>query len=193
MAEVRRILAVLWLAIGAAACGPDAEDRGAPPSLLLVVLDTTRRDAVSAYGAVEGTTPNLEALAAEGLRYDWALAPSPWTLPSHATLFTSLGLEAHGVGVTGRVVLGPGPATLAQQLADAGYQTVGFSENPLLTSSFGLARGFDRFGGEGCGARAPGRERSREWSTPERCASTSWPASRPGRATGTRNAPSSCS
>jgi hypothetical protein len=53
----------------------------ARPSILLVVVDTLRADAVSAYGAVEGTTPAFDALAAGGLLYERAYAPSPWTLP----------------------------------------------------------------------------------------------------------------
>ena len=112
------------------------------------MLDTTRRDAVSAYGALENTTPYLDSLAREGLLYEWALAPSPWTLPSHAALFTSLGPEHHGVGVGGRMVLGPQFTTLAQRLRESGYETIGFSENPLLASELGLASGFDQFGGE---------------------------------------------
>jgi arylsulfatase A-like enzyme len=116
--------------------------------VLLVVLDTTRMDAVSAYGLASGTTPALDALARDGLLYQWALAPAPWTLPSHATLFTSVGPERHGVGVAGRMVLGRDLPTLAERLGAAGYQTVGWSENPLVGAHVGLARGFDHFGGE---------------------------------------------
>ncbi len=105
-------------------------------------------DAVSAYGFVAGTTPSLDALAREGLRYQWALAPAPWTPPSHATLFTSVGPEQHGVGVAGRMVLGRDYPTLAERLSDAGYETVGFSENPIVGPQLGLARGFGHFEGE---------------------------------------------
>ena len=111
-------------------------------------MDTTRMDAVSAYGEVEDTTPYLDSLAAEGLLYRWALAPAPWTLPSHATLFTSVGPEEHGVGVAGRMGLSAAHATLAEQLRAAGYETVGFSENPLVMRGSGFARGFDEFVGE---------------------------------------------
>ena len=54
-----------------------------PPSILLVVFDTTRSDAVSSYGAVAGTTPYTDALAAAGLRYTHVYSNSNWTLPSH--------------------------------------------------------------------------------------------------------------
>lgn len=140
-----------WIAIGWAAattaCGPSREG-DTRPSVLLLVMDTTRMDAVSAYGEAEGTTPYLDSLAAEGLLYRWALAPAPWTLPSHATLFTSLGPEEHGVGVAGRMRLTSEHATLAEQLQAAGYETIGFSENPLVMRGSGFGRGFDDFVGE---------------------------------------------
>lgn len=121
-----------------------------------MVLDTTRMDAVSAYGFARGTTPSFDALAREGLLYRWALAPAPWTPPSHATLFTSVGPDQHGVGIDGRMVLGRDFPTIAERLSDAGYETVGFSENPIVGNQLGLARGFAHFEGESnaVGARA---------------------------------------
>jgi arylsulfatase A-like enzyme len=115
------------------------------PSILLVVADTLRADAVSAYGGIEGTTPAFDALASGGLLYGRAYAPSPWTLPSHASLLTGFGPDRHGVGIAGRMGLRAGLATLAQRLADAGYQTAGLSENPLISDLFGFERGFERF------------------------------------------------
>ena len=79
----RVVLASLLLA-AVSACSPEGEPaqpsaaaestsgQAAPghrPSFLLVVIDTLRADAVSAYGAVEGTTPFIDALASEGLRH----------------------------------------------------------------------------------------------------------------------------
>jgi arylsulfatase A-like enzyme len=109
------------------------------------VIDTLRADAVSAYGAVEGTTPSFDALASRGLLYERAYAPSPWTLPSHASLLTGLEADRHGVGIAGRMGLRAGFTTLAERLRDAGYQTVGFSENPLVSDLFGFDQGFERF------------------------------------------------
>jgi len=116
-----------------------------PPSLLLVVIDTLRADAVSAYGDVPGTTPNLDALAASGESYTRAYAPSPWTVPSHASLLSGLEIPAHGVGLGGRVVLPEAVDTLAERLRAAGYQTAGFSENALVSGDFGFDQGFDHF------------------------------------------------
>ena len=124
-------------------CSPEG---GEPrPSIVLVVIDTLRADAVSAYGAVEGTTPAFDALASRGLLYERAYAPSPWTLPSHASLLTGFEVDRHGVGIAGRMGLRAEFTTLAERLSDAGYQTVGFSENPLVSGLFGFDQGFERF------------------------------------------------
>jgi len=131
-------------AIGLLAACSD-EPRDLRPSIVLVAVDTLRADAVSAYGAVERTTPAFDQLAADGLVYTRAFAPSPWTLPSHASLLTGLGVERHGVGISGRMGLGEQLTTLAERLGQAGYQTAGFSENPLVSDLFGFAQGFERF------------------------------------------------
>jgi len=94
------LVSAIWLAGG---CAPEPGDQR--PSIVLVVIDTLRADAVSAYGAVEGTTPSFDALASEGLLYRRAFAPSPWTLPSHASLLTGFGPDRHGVGIAGRMGL----------------------------------------------------------------------------------------
>jgi arylsulfatase A-like enzyme len=126
-----------------------AADSGDPPpgnrapSILLVVLDTVRADAVSAYGRVEGTTPSFDALASEGVRYTQTFAPAPWTLPSHATIFSGLRVDEHRVAMPGRPELPDGIETLAEVLSDAGYETAAFSENAIVSDLFELLRGFD--------------------------------------------------
>src|SRR5205807_1041579 len=115
-----------------------------PPSVLLVVFDTTRSDAVSSYGHVPGTTPYTDVLAGAGLRYANAYANATWTLPSHATLFSGLLPSRHGVRCA-TDALPKSVATLAQKLRARGYQTMGASENPWLTDANQTTRGFDRF------------------------------------------------
>jgi hypothetical protein len=123
------------------AAGADGANR---PSFLLFVTDTTRADSTSAYGAVSGTTPALDALAAAGLRYRRTYANAPWTLPSHATLFT--GLLPHQHGVSWQRTTAPDElVTLAERLQDAGYQTVGFAENASVGSAFNLNQGCEHF------------------------------------------------
>ena len=116
-------------------------------SVILAVLDTTRADAVSAYGQVAGTTPTVDALARTGLQYDRAYSNAGWTLPAHASLFTGLLPSEHGVQ-SGSDKLDT-VLTLAEALQRAGYETIGIVENPWLTPTTGMARGFERFAAAG--------------------------------------------
>ncbi len=131
-----------WAAAFALAACAAHEER--QPSLVLVVLDTVRVDAVSAYGRVAGTTPALDRLAAEGVLYERAYAQAPWTLPSHATLFTGLPPEDHGVS-SRRLVASEELVMLAERLRDAGYETMGSSENPWIHPLTRMTQGFDHF------------------------------------------------
>jgi len=136
----RLLAAAFAAALGLAGCG----DRTEGPSLLVFVMDTTRADAVSAHGAVEGTTPHLDALAADGIRYRHARSQAPWTLPSHASLFTGRLPRTHRVDwahphASDELVM------LAERLRDAGFDTMGVSENAWIHPSFGMTQGFDRF------------------------------------------------
>jgi len=91
----RRLVAAAasaWLCLGWLACERAPIDPR--PSIVLIVADTTRQDAVSAYGRIEGTTPFIDSLAAEGALYEEAFAPAPWTLPSHASGLLAAGLVA---------------------------------------------------------------------------------------------------
>ncbi len=130
-------------ALSAPGCAPEPADPR--PSVLLVVVDTLRADAVSAYGRVQDTTPHFDALAAGGLLYSQAFSPSPWTLPSHASILTGLAIDRHGVGIGGRMGLPDAVETVAERLRGAGYQTAGFSENPLISHGFGMDQGFGQF------------------------------------------------
>ena len=115
-----------------------------PETVVMVVLDTTRRDQMGVFGGREGSTPNFDGLAQEGVLFGKARSHSPWTLPSHATLFTGLEPAEHGcnnatLAFDGRVPL------LAEEYRDAGYLTGGFSNNPWVSEDTGLSRGFEVF------------------------------------------------
>lgn len=122
-----------------------AEPTPSLPSVLLVVFDTARADAFSSYGAVEGTTPAVDALAANGTRFAHAFAPSPWTVSSHASIFSGLRVDEHGVGLDGVFHLPPDLETLAEIFQAVGYETAAFVENTMVAAEFGFDRGFDRF------------------------------------------------
>lgn len=154
----------LLLALLAHAAGAGAEDAGRP-SFLLFVMDTTRADSVSAYGAVRATTPAFDALAASGVRYARAYANASWTLPSHATIFTGLLPHQHAVDWS-RIHAADELVMLAERMRAAGYQTVGFAENEWLSDPFNLNQGFEHFEMVGV-LRQPFREALRRW-LPER-------------------------
>jgi arylsulfatase A-like enzyme len=140
--SVRRFVRLsLLLCLFGVTPGPAAADER--PSILLIVVDTLRAGAVSAYGEVKGTTPEMDSLAGKGLLYRNAHAPAPWTLPSHATLFSGLRVDQHRVGMPGRSRLPEAVLTLAEQLRAAGYETASFSENGVVSDDFQLLQGFD--------------------------------------------------
>ena len=126
-----------------------APGRRAGPHLVVVLIDTLRADVVGAYGDRTGLTPNLDRLAAEGVRFADLSAPSPWTLPSVATLMTGLEPQTHGAGrrfgefaPTG---LPGGARTLAETLRGAGFYNLGVYHNIYVTPAFGLQQGFDEY------------------------------------------------
>jgi arylsulfatase A-like enzyme len=147
-------VAVAWGA--GRSVGPALGPRGpGPPDVLLVVLDTTRADhAPAPAGATGRGTPALSRLAAEGARFTHAFAPSCWTVPGHATLFTGLPPWAHGSGWASPY-LSPKHATLAQRFSRAGWRTAGLSANPWISPEFGYDRGFEHFA-FGAGSERPG-------------------------------------
>ena len=120
------------------------DERSQYPDILLVVLDTARAQNFSCYGYDRLTTPRIDQIAAEGVLYQDAIAPSPWTLPSHASLFTGLFPSKHGAHEYHRY-LDNRHTTLGQFLRDQGYQTVGMSNNSWISNTFGFSRGFETF------------------------------------------------
>lgn len=116
-----------------------------PRDLLLVTLDTTRADAIGAYGADPSPSPVLDALAAEGTLVSDAHTVVPLTLPAHATLLTGRDPASTGVHLNLSGGLRPDVPTLATILHDRGFQTGAFLGAAVLGRTFGLDRGFDLY------------------------------------------------
>jgi choline-sulfatase len=146
------------------------------PSALLITLDTTRADALSCYGNPHGTTPYLDRLAAEGIRFDSAHTTVPLTLPAHTSMLTGLVPPRHGLRDNGIAALSPEARTLAEVARERGFQTAAFVGSIVLDPGLGLAQGFDVYdaplrpwdrGAEGVhGAERPASEvvdRALEW------------------------------
>ncbi len=114
------------------------------PNVLLIVLDTVRADHMSLHGYGRPTTPSLERLARQGIRFDGARATAPWTLASHASLFT--GRWPHELEVKWLTPLKGNAPTLSEYLGSRGYATAGFVANTFYCSyDTGLDRGFTHY------------------------------------------------
>lgn len=136
----------LILSLAAICCAGDAPaektDGEKKPNILLIVIDTMRRDHVGCYGYKRDTTPHLDELAKAGVRCDQMIATASWTIPSLMSIFTSLPPSLHNATSSQNKVV-PGLTTLAQELKKLGYQTAGVVSNPSAGAAFGFNKGFD--------------------------------------------------
>ncbi|MGQ4556562.1 sulfatase-like hydrolase/transferase [Halobellus sp. GM3] len=112
-----------------------------PENVLFVVMDTVRKDRLTPYGYDRPTTPNLAAFAEEATVFEQAVAPAPWTLPVHASLFTGMYPSQHGADQENPYL--EGATTLAETLSAAGYDTACYSSNAWITPYTHLTDGFD--------------------------------------------------
>lgn len=115
-----------------------------PPNVLIYLVDTLRPDHLGCYGYPAPTSPHLDRLAGEAVVFEQAIAQSPWTKPSTATILSGLHPEEHGVHsfselLPDRVVV------LPEMLKPLGYLSAGFMTNPLTSRQFNYHQGFDSF------------------------------------------------
>jgi arylsulfatase A-like enzyme len=126
------VLAVATLSL--AGCGANSR-----PNVVLIVVDSLRADALGCYGAEPSPSPTIDKLAAEGVRFEHAVATASWNLPSVSSLVTSTPPWVHGQGAPASATAEV--TTLAETFDEAGYRTGAFTEVawPLLQ------RGFETF------------------------------------------------
>jgi len=156
MSKNLRIIVVALCVVGAAGASvlflwPEPKAR----HVLLVVFDTLRADRMSVYGHERDTTPFLLESETQFLKFTQAKAVAPWTVPSHASIFTGL-LPSNHRAQWGWIRLDPEFTTIAETLRDKGFATVSLSSNPFFGESFGLTQGFV----EHSVVKGPGKERS---------------------------------
>ncbi len=137
------VVVALVAAVVATACG-GATTPAPRPNIVLVTVDTLRADHMDAYGYDRGTAPVFARLAAAGVRFEHALSQAPWTLPSMASVHTSLYPSQHGA-VTAETALPAAAETLAERLGALGYSTVAVVSHEFITAEHGFAQGFDVF------------------------------------------------
>jgi arylsulfatase A-like enzyme/Flp pilus assembly protein TadD len=143
---VTLVVAVVWTACRAPAVAPlggSGAHRGA--NVLLITIDTLRRDRVGVFGGPSGLTPTLDSLAASGVRYSQAFTTAPLTLPAHASILTGLQPRHHGIRNNTSFRLRDTTPTIASLLHGAGYRTGAFVGAFVLDGRFGLSAGFDTY------------------------------------------------
>jgi choline-sulfatase len=135
-------LVCMYLTVVLCAAASSVPAKAAPPDIFLITIDTLRADHVHCYGYANGSTPALDALAKDGLRFTQAFTPSPITNTSHASILTGLLPGSHGV-TDFAVPLSPAHPTVAELLKAQHYHTAAFIGAVILDSKT-LAPGFDR-------------------------------------------------
>jgi len=128
-----------WLVL----CSPLLAAPNPAPNVVFITIDTLRADHLGCYGYKRIHTPNLDALAATGTRFERAYTPVPVTLPAHTVIFTGTYPMFNGMHDFSGNKLGPSTITLASLLKDQGYATGAVVGSAVLDSRFGLNRGFD--------------------------------------------------
>jgi arylsulfatase A-like enzyme len=133
-------LAVIALVAIAFSCGTES----GPLNVIIIAVDTLRPDHLGCYGYARNTSRNIDRLAARGALFQNAISQAPWTLPSFATVFTSLYPTQHGATTVETRMRSTIP-TLATTLGDRGYLTYAIINAPVLRPEFGLDKGFEYY------------------------------------------------
>lgn len=127
------------------------------PNVVFILVDTLRADRLGCYGYGRQLTPTMDALAAEGVRFDRVIAAAPWTLPSIGSLITSYAPSVHKATSFRQVdgmdrgmrpvvaMLGDQFVTLAEAMQQAGYETAGFSANKFIKAKYGFGQGYELY------------------------------------------------
>lgn len=146
MARERTLTVALTTAAAAlafAACHGRFDAAEAPAKILLISIDTTRADHVSAYGYARRTTPFLEKLAARGVRFENAYAVMPTTDPSHTSILTGQYPRTHGIMRNAARRTDADAPSLASWLHDRGYSTAAITARIGLDPQLRRISGFD--------------------------------------------------
>ncbi|MCZ7582278.1 MAG: sulfatase [Deltaproteobacteria bacterium] len=125
----------------AAACGKPPENL---PNVVLISVDTLRADRVGSYGYEKKPTPVTDLLAERGVRFANARTAAPWTLPSHATMFTGLYPTDHRA-IDDKVKIRDDAPMLGEIMKKRGYRTAAFVTHYYVGADYGFDRGFDKF------------------------------------------------
>ena len=133
------------VALACVGAGEAERLEGPPRRVFLITVDTLRADHTSAYGYPRGTTPTLERLAAEGLRFEQAVCQWPKTGASFASMFTGQYPQSTGLTHEAAIRLPDGYHYLPELFRGLGYTTAAVVSNGVLNTGLGWGRGFDEY------------------------------------------------
>ncbi|RPJ40963.1 MAG: hypothetical protein EHM19_12820, partial [Candidatus Latescibacterota bacterium] len=135
------LLAGAALLAACAGCGSDRTDR---PNIVLITVESLRADHVGCYGYGLPTTPSLDALAGESVRFENAFSVTSWTLASHAAILTGLTPSALRV-LEPHDRLADSYETIAEALSEDGYYCAAFLSGPFLRAPYNMNQGFSHY------------------------------------------------
>lgn len=138
---------LLFAVVFLPACGSRDITPKIKPHILLVTIDTLRRDHLGCYGYPRQTSPFIDKLAREGVMFEYVTVPQPLTGPSHASILTSLHPLTHGT-ISNRIPLDSRVQTIAEKLQQHGYYTIGAVGVRILSGDKNFSQGFDAFSGD---------------------------------------------
>lgn len=151
-----RLAAAVVILLSCGACQKDSgkDSRDAPSGVVFVLVDALRADRLGCYGNPRPTSPNIDALVKRGTLFQNAITAAPWTLPTMATIWTSLNPSVHGAtrisdlfqhDIRPVAKLDESRVTLAEVLKENGFKTGAFVDGTYCRKPFGMAQGFDVF------------------------------------------------
>jgi arylsulfatase A-like enzyme len=147
------ILALLLLCLATTAVLPWRSQK-APvrPNVILISIDTLRPDHLEPYGYKRRTSPFLQRFRGDAILFREVIAQAPSTLPSHASIFTSMLPQHHGASQNQNRPLADEAVTLAEVLHRNGYRTLAVVGGGQMAKVYGLTQGFETYEGDGKGA-----------------------------------------
>jgi arylsulfatase A-like enzyme len=148
MTRVWAVVALLVLGFAALWLWKRPQTTAADGPIVIFSIDTLRADRLPAYGYTKIRTPNIDALAADGVLFENAYAHSPQTLPSHTSLLSGLLPFEHGVRDNIGFTVKPGQRFLQHALKERGFATAGFVSAYVLREQTGINQGFDVYDDE---------------------------------------------
>ena len=125
-------------------CTDDTKINNKNPNIILIGIDTLRADHLSSYGYSRPTSPHIDMLAKEGITFKFAISQAPWTLPSFASLMTSLYPSQHGAN-QGYTKINKTTLTLQEVLDKKSYITAAFTGGGWISPIFGFSKGYQIF------------------------------------------------